>query len=163
MVRSGGDPGRLAGVPVSIKDNICTAKMPTTCASKMLEGYVSPYEATVVERLRSQGAVIVGKTNMDEFAMGMTTEFSAYGPTLNPARRRVRAGRLLWGERRLGGRGGVDHIAGLGHGRLGAQPRQLLRGGGAQAHLRGGEPVRPGVVRQQHRAGGGRWRAPCGM
>ncbi len=83
-VRSGGDPGRLAGVPVSIKDNICTAKMPTTCASKMLEGYVSPYEATVVERLRSQGAVIVGKTNMDEFAMGMTTEFSAYGPTLNP-------------------------------------------------------------------------------
>ena len=84
VVRSGGDPGRLAGVPVSIKDNICTAKMPTTCASKMLEGYVSPYEATVVERLRSQGAVIVGKTNMDEFAMGMTTEFSAYGPTLNP-------------------------------------------------------------------------------
>ena len=84
IVRSGGNPGRLAGVPVSIKDNICTHVMPTTCASRMLEGYVSPYEATVVERLRREGAVVVGKTNMDEFAMGLTTEFSAYGPTLNP-------------------------------------------------------------------------------
>ena len=80
------DPGRgpLLGMPVSVKDNICTSGMPTTCASRMLEGYVSPYEATAVERLRSAGAVVVGKTNMDEFAMGITTEFSAYGPTLNP-------------------------------------------------------------------------------
>ena len=74
----------LRGMPVSLKDNICTKDMPTTCASKMLEGYVSPYEATVVTRLEEAGAVIIGKTNMDEFAMGITTEFSAYGPTLNP-------------------------------------------------------------------------------
>ena len=79
-----GEKGPFCGMPVSVKDNICTAKTPTTCASRMLEGYVSPFAATAVERLEAQDAVIVGKTNMDEFAMGITTEFSAYGPTLNP-------------------------------------------------------------------------------
>lgn len=79
-----GRKGPFCGMPVSLKDNICTRGMPTTCASRMLEGYVSPYEATAVSRLEAQDAVIVGKTNMDEFAMGITTEFSAYGPTLNP-------------------------------------------------------------------------------
>ena len=76
--------GAFCGMPVSVKDNICTRGMPTTCASRMLEGYVSPFEATAVARLEARDAVIVGKTNMDEFAMGITTEFSAYGPTLNP-------------------------------------------------------------------------------
>jgi aspartyl-tRNA(Asn)/glutamyl-tRNA(Gln) amidotransferase subunit A len=78
------EPGMLLGVPVAIKDNIATLHHPTTCASRILAGYVSPYEATVVRRLRDAGAVPFGKTNMDEFAMGSSTENSAYGPTRNP-------------------------------------------------------------------------------
>ncbi|MEO7086776.1 MAG: Asp-tRNA(Asn)/Glu-tRNA(Gln) amidotransferase subunit GatA [Gemmatimonadaceae bacterium] len=76
--------GPLAGVPVVIKDNIATLRMPTSCGSKILEGYVSPYEATAVTRLREAGAVVVAKSNMDEFAMGSSTENSAFGPARNP-------------------------------------------------------------------------------
>jgi aspartyl-tRNA(Asn)/glutamyl-tRNA(Gln) amidotransferase subunit A len=74
----------LAGVPVAIKDNMAVRDMPTTCASRILEGYIPPYTATAVERLRSAGAIIVGKTNCDEFAMGSTTENSGYFVTRNP-------------------------------------------------------------------------------
>jgi aspartyl-tRNA(Asn)/glutamyl-tRNA(Gln) amidotransferase subunit A len=79
-----GDIDALTGIPIALKDILCTVDAPTTAASKILKGYVSPYDATVVRRLREQGAVFLGKTNTDEFAMGSSTENSAYGPTHNP-------------------------------------------------------------------------------
>jgi len=78
------EPGPLAAMPVALKDNIVTVEQPTTCGSRILEGYVSPYNATVVDRLRSAGAMISAKTNLDEFAMGSSTEHSAYGRVLHP-------------------------------------------------------------------------------
>jgi aspartyl-tRNA(Asn)/glutamyl-tRNA(Gln) amidotransferase subunit A len=77
-------PGPLAGVPIAVKDNIVTIEQPTTCASRILEGYVSPFTATAVNRLRAAGAMVACKTNLDEFAMGSSTEHSAYGRVLHP-------------------------------------------------------------------------------
>ena len=83
-IAAGEEIGLLAGIPIGIKDNMCTKGIQTTCGSKILQGFVPPYESTVTQKLAEAGAVMVGKTNMDEFAMGSSTESSAYQLTANP-------------------------------------------------------------------------------
>ena len=131
-----GDPlGVLAGIPVGIKDVLVMKGAPATAGSKILQGYHPPYDATAVSRLEAAGAVLLGKLNCDEFAMGSSNENSAYGPVRNPVdTERVPGGssRRIGGGR--GGQPGRGH-AGLRYRRLHSPAGQLLRRGGRAAHL----------------------------
>jgi aspartyl-tRNA(Asn)/glutamyl-tRNA(Gln) amidotransferase subunit A len=107
---AGGGP--LAGMPVVVKDNICTLEYTTTCGSRILEGYRSPFEATAIGRLKAAGALIAGKTNCDEFAMGSSTEHSAYGRTFHPIDRERVPGGSSGGSAALVGAGAVPAALG---------------------------------------------------
>ena len=152
--RKAGEPlGPLAGVPVALKDVLCTKGEPTTCGSLMLKDFRPPYDATVVRKLREADAVLIGRTNMDEFAMGSSTENSAYGPDPQPVGRRAHPGRLVGGlgrrrRRRLRARG-----AGLGHRRLDPAAGRAVRDRRHEADLRPREPLRPDRLRQLARPG----------
>ena len=140
--------GKLAGTPVAVKDNLCTSGKPTSCASRMLERFVPPYDAHVIERLRAEDAVIIGRTNLDEFAMGSSCENSALQQTPQPLGSGPNSRRI---QRRLGGGGRRKHDATchrLRYRRLDSSTGIVLWRRGLEAHVRSGVAIRAGGVCQ---------------
>ena len=138
--------GVLYGMPVAVKDNICTLEFTTSCGSRILEGYRSPYDATAVAKLQAAGALIAGKTNCDEFAMGSSTEHSAYGRVIHPLDKTRVPGGSSGGSAALVGAGGARR-ARIGDGRLGAATGVVLRRRRHQTHVRPRVPLRARRVR----------------
>ena len=150
--RKAGKPlGPLAGLPVAVKDVLCTQGEPTTCASRMLEHFRPPYDATAVAKLKAADAVLIGRTNMDEFAMGGSNENSAFFPDAQSlgfvadSRRQQR--RLGGGRGRANGPAGHRHR----HRRLDPLSRRTVRHFRPETDLRPRQPLRPGRLRQQSR------------